>query len=209
VSIDNITQCPQCGVPEQLVLSHTWLNSGVMVTAMNQEQRQILVESENLDPLFEGISEVIGLPIEKHVTDIGRRATSNVVKDMVTQEIKDIIIKGEIDLHPIIMGLTDVMMTTSQLMGFGKFEFVGYRYELDQNDYFTNRVTKPYSVPLSRGNLAGTLEGIYDKETTVQSRMVAPDVYEQTAHLGAHSRELEERLKLRPYHHRDGDIELE
>lgn len=149
------------------------------------------------------------MPIERQVIDVCRRGTRNVVKDMVPQEIKDIIAKREIDLEPIVMGLADLMMTTSQLMGFRRFEFIGYRYEKDENDNFTNRCTHPYSVLLNRGNLAGTLEGLYDTEAEVDSREVAPDVYEQTARLSYHSRELEERLKLRPYRHRDGDIELE
>jgi hypothetical protein len=207
--VEALAICPECEVPDMLVLSYNWLNSGVMVVVTNQTQRMILVESENLDPLFKGISEVIGSSIEMHVTDICRRATSSVVKSMVTREIKDLIVKKEVDLHPIIMGLTDVMITTSQIMGYGKFEIVGYRYENDEHDHFTNRVKKPYSVPLCRGNLAGTLEGIYEKESIVESREVAPGVYEQTAHLGAHARELEKRLKLKPYHHRDGDVELE
>lgn len=206
--VSDLVICPECGVPEQIVESYIWLNSGVMVVNTDQTQRLIFVESENLDPLFEGIAEVIGLPIERQVSDVCRRGTRNVVKDMVPQEVKDLITKREIDLEPIVMGLTDVMMTTSQLMGFGKFEFIGYRYEQDESDYLTNRCTHPYSVPLGRGNLAGTMEGIYDKESVVESREVAPDVYEQTAHLGRHSKALEERLKLRPYKHRDGDIEL-
>jgi hypothetical protein len=206
--VSDLVICPECGVPEQMVESYIWLNSGVMVAKTDQAQRLILVESENLDPLFEGISEVIGLPIERQVIDVCRRGTANFVKDMVPREVKDLIIKREIDLEPIIIGLTDVMMTTSQVMGFGKFEFMGYRYEQDENDYLTNRCAHPYSVPLSRGNLAGTIEGLYDTEATVESREVAPDVYEQTAHFGRHSKALEERLKLTPYRHREGDVEL-
>jgi hypothetical protein len=206
--VSDLKLCPECGVPEQMVESYVWLNSGVMVAKTDETQRLLLAESENLDPLFKGIAEAIGLPIERQVIDVCRRGTRDYVKDMVPQEVKDLIAKREIDVEPIVTGLADVMMTTSQLMGFGKFELIGYRYEQGKNDYLTNRCTHPYSIPLSRGNLAGTIEGLYDTESTVESREVAPDVYEQTARFGRHSKELEERLKMTPYRHRDGDVEL-
>lgn len=207
--IENVTPCPECGVSTQLVERHFWLNSGVIVVDTDQTLRQILVESENLDPLFEGISEVIGMSVERQVIDVARRGMRNRVKDMVPQPIKDMISKREVDLERIIMGLTDYMLTASQVLGHGKFEHVGHRYEQDGNDYFTNRVKNPYSLLLCRANLAGTIEGMYDTESGVDCEEVAPGVYELTARFSGHSEELEKRLKLRSYKHRDGNIELE
>lgn len=149
------------------------------------------------------------MPIERQVIDVCRRSTRNLVKDLVPQQVKDIINKRETDLEPIIMGLTDYMMTASQMVRFGKFEHVAHRYKGDGRDHFMNRCYHPYSILLSRGNLAGTIEGIYDTETGVESREVAPGVYEMIAHSTGHAVELGERLRLRPYIHRDGDIELE
>ncbi len=65
MAIADITFCPGCGLPEQLMSNHKWLNSGVIVLGTDETQRQILVECENLDPLFKGIAEVIGMPIER------------------------------------------------------------------------------------------------------------------------------------------------
>jgi hypothetical protein len=209
MAVADVTFCPECGTPEQLMSNHKWLNSGVIVLGTDETQREILVECENLDPLFKGIAEVIGMPIDKQVIDVCRRSTRKVIEGLVPQPVKDLIVKREMDLEPVIMGLTDVMMTASQLLGWGKFEHVSHRYENDGQDYFKNRCTNPYSDLLNRGNLAGTIEGIYDTEAGVQSEEVAPGVYEMTARLTGHSRVLEERLKLRPYRHRDGDIELE
>lgn len=50
--VSDITYCDECRVPEQFTNNHIWMNSGVTVVTTNQAQRQILVESENLDPLF-------------------------------------------------------------------------------------------------------------------------------------------------------------
>jgi hypothetical protein len=210
VPIEAVIPCPECGVPTQLVDRHFWLNSGVIVADTDKTLRQILVESENLDPLFEGIADVIGMSVEKQIIDVARRVMRNRVKDMVPLAAKEVIIKKEIDLEPLIMTITDYMMTASQVIGHGKYEHVGHRYERDENDYFISRVTEPYSIPLCRANLAGTIEGMYDAaETGVECEEVAPGVYEFTARFSGHSEALEERLKLRSYKHRDGDIELE
>lgn len=209
MAIADITFCPECGSPEQLTNSHLWLNSGVIVLVTDETQRQILVECENLDPLFMGIAEEIGMPIERQVVDVCRRSTRKVVSGMVPQQVKDLIVKREIDLEPVIMGLTDVMITASQLQGWGKFEHVAHRYEQDGQDCFNNRCTGPYSKLAGRGNLAGTIEGIYDTQTGVEAEEVAPDVIEMTARLTGHYKVFEERLKLRPYRHTDGDIEIE
>lgn len=209
MAVADITLCPECGAPDQIIDNHRWLNSGVIVLSRDETQREILVESENLDPLFRGIGEVIGMPIERQVIDVCRRSTSRLVGELVPQEVKDLINRRETDLEPVIMGLTDVMITASQIVGFGKFEHVAHRYEADGKDYFVNRCYHPYSVLLNRGNLAGTIEGIYDTQTGVESMEVEPGVYEMTARATGHAVELEERLKLKPYIHRDGDIELE
>jgi hypothetical protein len=207
--VSAVTLCHECGAPDQVINNNRWLNSGVIVLARDETQREILVESENLDPLFFGIGEVIGMSIERQVIDVCRRSTSNLIRELVPQGVKDLINKREIDLEPIIMGVTDVMITASQVVGFGKFEHVAHRYEADEKDYFINRCCHPYSLLLNQGNLAGTIEGIYDTEAGVEIREVAPDVYEMTALATGHAQELEERLKLRPFIHRDGDIELE
>jgi hypothetical protein len=207
--VSAIKLCTECGAPDQIINNHEWLNSGVIVLERDETQREILVESENLDPLFYGISDVIGASIERQVIDVCRRSTSNLVSELVPQEVKDLINKRETDLEPVIMGLTDVMMTASQLVGFGKFEHIAHRYEADGKDYFTNRCYHPYSNLLNQGNLAGTIEGIYDTEVRVEIREVGPDVYEMTALATGHAPELEERMQLKPYVHRDGDIELE
>jgi hypothetical protein len=124
----------------------------------------------------------------------------------VPQEVKDLIVGWEIDLEPVITGLTDVMITASQLQGWGKFEHIAHRYEKDGQDFFKNRCVRPYSDLLNRGNLAGTIEAIYDTQAGVESEEVASGVYEMTARLTGHSKELEERLKLRPYRDDPGPL---
>lgn len=207
--VSGIKLCRECGAPEQIVDTHKWLNSGVIVLKRDETQRQIILESENLDPLFHGIGEVIGLPIDRQVIDVCRRSTSRLVGEMVSRHFKDLMEKREVDLDPVIVALADIMMAASQVMGFGRFEYVDHRFKGDDQDYMINRCYHPYSLLLSRGNLAGTIEGIYDKETGVEIEEESPGIYKMTARAVGHAKELEERLRLRPYVHRGGGIELE
>ena len=207
--VSAINLCAECGAPDQLIANHLWLNSGVIVYTRDETQREILIESENLDPLFQGIAEVIGMPIERQVIDVCRRSTRNLVRELVPPQVRELFTREGVDLEPVIYGITDIMFTASQLVGFGKFEHIDHHYQPGDENYFTNRCYRPYSTLLNRGNLAGTIEGIYNTEAGVDCVEVAPDVYEMTAHGLGHAAELEERLKLRPYVHRDGDMQLE
>ena len=209
MSVSAINLCAECGAPDQLINNHIWQNSGVIVFTRDETQREILVESENLDPLFQGIAEVIGLPIERQVIDVCRRSTRNLVRELVPQVVRELFTREDVDLEPVIFGITDIMFTASQLVGFGKFEHITHHYEPGGDNYFVNHCMHPYSLLLNRGNLAGTVEGVYDCEAGVESREIEPGVYELTASFSSHCEELEERLKLRPYVHRNGDIELE
>ena len=67
--------CPECGVPEPIVRDNVWINSGAVVQSTDATRRMGFIESENLDPLYTGISEIIGFPIDRLVTDIARKGT--------------------------------------------------------------------------------------------------------------------------------------
>ena len=56
--------CPECGVPGYVVSEHVWLPSGAIVQNRDEKHRMVFFESENIDLLFRGIEEIIGVPIE-------------------------------------------------------------------------------------------------------------------------------------------------
>jgi hypothetical protein len=200
-----IKTCPECGVPEQVTSDHVWLNSGVVVQRSNETTRISFIESENLDPLYDGIGKIIGIPIDRLVIDIARRGTGSYVRNMTPPAVKDMIQRRELGLDMIV----DVLITTAQLCGYGKYESMGFRYEGDEDDYLTIRVAEPYSLPLTCGAHAGACEAIADTSHGVIYKEMSPGVYEIKAYISKHPEELEKRLQVKPYHHRDGDIELE
>jgi hypothetical protein len=200
-----IILCPECGVPEQFTKNHVWLNSGALVQSNDLSTRLCFMECENLDPLYRGIGEIIGLPVDHMVTDIILKATANYVRNIVPPEVKNMVKNRVLEAELLIGALSD----SAQLYGYGKYDLVGVRYEGDEDDYLTMRIAEPYSVLLCCGSLAGSIEAIVDAPQGVAYEETSPGVYEVKAFASEYSREVHERLQLERYHHRDGDVELE
>ena len=57
-----IERCSECNVPVQAVTNHAWLAGGIIVQSNDRDHRMVIIESENLDPLYKGIEE--GLKVE-------------------------------------------------------------------------------------------------------------------------------------------------
>jgi len=197
--------CPECKVPRLITGEHLWLNSGVMVQKANPAARLAFMESVNLDPLYHGIGEIIGMPINRMVIDIARRATATYLKGLLPQAVKEMILDKEMDVQVYI----DALLATARIFGSGKYEFVDVRFEGDKDDYGIIRITEPYSLLLSVGVHAGSCEALTDNPNDVTYKEVSPGVYESKAYWSERSEELGERLQFRQYHHREGDIELE
>jgi hypothetical protein len=56
--------CVECGVPDWVTWGQLWLNNGDIVQRGDQGNRLVITESENIDPLFRNIEELIGTPID-------------------------------------------------------------------------------------------------------------------------------------------------
>lgn len=122
-----LDSCAECGVPRQIVDEHLWLDSGVIALKSDQLLSMAVVESENLDYLFDGIEELIGVPVERILIDMERKGTRDYFNPLIPREVKDMIQRRELSLDPII----DAMIMTNKLNGLGNYDLVGYCYEVD------------------------------------------------------------------------------
>jgi len=197
--------CPECGACRQFVENHVWLNSGVVVQSGDRTHRMVLVESENLDSLFQGIEEIIGMPIERIVIETKRRATRQYIDALVPEEVKEMVQRREIDMQMLI----DANNQVARIMGYGDVQVVDWRYEQDQDDYLTERVKNPYSVPLWCGDLAGAVEAVTRRDNDVRYKMISPDEIEMSTLLSEHPPEFSGRLEIKVTPVQEGDIELE
>ncbi len=202
-----IEVCELCKVPSYLANEHVWLKNGVIRARRDERQRLVFFECGNLDALFEGISEIIGEPIQRLVTEASRRATREYMNSVISEDIKATLRDKEIDLRL----FTDSLFQIWQIMGYGKLTLIDLRYEGDMGDFITAHAARPYCLPLCLGNLAGAVEAMVDREPGIEHSQVSPDLYEMTVFESEHPRELKEKLRWRGYErkYKDGDIELE
>ncbi|MEW6553895.1 MAG: hypothetical protein AB1384_06385 [Actinomycetota bacterium] len=201
----NISLCPECGVPEQITTNYQWLNSGVMVQRNDISRRVGFLESENLDPLYTGIGKIIGMPIDRLVIDISRRGTVEYFNTLIPPEARGMV-RGE-SLGP--DSVAAFMTTTGQLNGFGKYEIVDIRYIGNADDHTVINVSEPFSLLLIAGTQAGGCEVVSGSPHEASFREVSPGVYEVTATVSSRDERLDERMPIKEYRHREGDIELE
>jgi hypothetical protein len=197
--------CPECGVPELITTEHIWLDNGDIVHARAKSSRILFLETENLDPLFQGIERIIGLPIEQMVITAARRAYGVYLGAFFPEELKKRIRDKESDY-----GHYDAMLfELAEANGTGKYSQVSHRYERDENDYDTVTITNPVSVPMTVAAHIGAIEMFTGIDYGYTYEKESPDVYKISLFPSPHLEEFKKRLLFEPYVHRDGDYELE
>jgi len=200
-----IERCPGCGVPQIITAEHSWLNNGDIVQSRNQSNRMVFMETENIDPLFKGIEQIIGMPVDHMIITAGRRAYRGYLKSFVPEAVREQIRKKELDYELLDAAFRDI----GRLNGVGSYEPVDRRYEQDGQDYDTVSISEPYSIPLTVSAHVGAIELLtgFDQGYTYEEK--SPGLYILTTFPSPHSKELKERLWFHPHKHVNGDLELE
>ncbi len=176
-----------------------------MVQRNDISRRVGFLESENLDPLYAGIGKIIGLPIDSLVIDISRRGTVDYFKTLIPLEARGGLSRETLDVDSVAAFMT----TIGQLNGFGKYEIVDIRYKGEAGDHTVINVSEPFSLPLIAGTQAGGCEVISGSPHDASYREISPGIYEITSSVCTRDERLDERMPIKEYRHRDGDIELD
>ncbi len=206
-------RCEVCGVPKQLAAERQWMNSGVLVQRGNIVQRTGFIEVANLDPLYAGIAEILGIPVEPLIVESTRKGGGRYVRGILPLGVREGVMEGKISLE----GIISALLYTAEVAGYGKCELVGYRYdagagpavEQHADDFVTLRITDPHSIAPVAGVFCGAVEEVTGLPGKVDYSEVEPGTYEIKATVGEHAIESEERLELPEYHYEGGDIEFE
>jgi hypothetical protein len=197
--------CPECGVPDWVTAGQLWLNNGDIVQRADQKNRLVLFESENIDPLFRNIEELIGTSIERIIITAVRRAVRSWLSSAIPNEMRELIREKKVDPIPLAASLMELNMT----MGVGRVELIEFRNEGDEDDYVLLRLSKPFSVPVAVGGVVAGTEASLAIEVGYSIEEVSPDIYELKIVRSSHPQELKERMWLSEYKHEDGPMELE
>lgn len=201
----DVSACPECSVPSSFSAGQAWLDNGDIVQRSNENARMIFLECENLDPLFANMGDIIGFPVEELIQNITARGAAIYMERLIPDELKELIRARDMDFGFLIKAVTQY----SHVLGYGKYEFVGMRYEGDAEDYYKQRVLKPFSIPVAAGNLAGVVAAAVGGEHSVTCEKISPELYEFTTGWTEYPDAIKDKLSLKGYEHRQGDLELE
>ena len=202
----DVDRCPECGIPVQTADSQEWLNNGVIVHKGDPGLRIAYVECETLDPLFDGIGQLIGAPVESIIVDAERNGTREYFNPMISPEVKDMIRSKELSLVSVI----DAMTLTTRINGCGRLELKDVSYESKDSDFVTLVSGDSYAVPLTMGDIAGGCEAVTGNEFSDYTyTKISPGTYEMTARVSGFPADLESRLERKEHHLREGDVEFE
>lgn len=193
------------GVPRHVTSEHMWLNGGVIVQGMDHRNRMVFIESDNLDPHFGKVQELMGLPIENILITAKRKAVRAYLGSLIPEVTKKLLRRRELDWQPV----NDALRLSACIMGYGRYELVDYRYEKDADDYVLETISEPYSVPRACGDMAGAFEILFGWELGAKYQRVGTELYEITCHVASHPEKLKGQPRFRHFPPKEGEIELE
>jgi hypothetical protein len=203
--MSTLKPCEECGVPRVISDEYIWLNNGDIVHKRDQRDRIIFSECENLDPLFRGIEELLGMPIEHIIIDCIRRTYRSYCKLFLPGDVNEMVSQGQLDVK----SLDDRFVELAIPMGVGRFGFVDMHLKWDENDFYTVSISEPHSLLMCAACHCGAMEAILGYDQWVKYAETAPDVYDLTAYPSPHLETLKGRMKIERYYHSKGDLELE
>ncbi len=199
--------CAGCGTPLYISGQHLWLENGIIRPRGDERQRLVFFECGNLDPLFQGIEDIIGMPVEHLVIDASRRYSREYMRSVVPADLREMIRNREVDLALVF----DSTFLIWKAMGYGRLSLEEVRYEGRKDDFITVLAERPYSVPLAVGNFAGAIEAIVGREPGVRYEETTPGVYRITVYEAENPPELRNRLRWKALERecKPGDCSLE
>ena len=222
--MERIKICDKCGVPLMVSGELSWDDNGVISSKSSPKNRWVFYESENIDLLFRGIEELIGMPIEHIVIESRRRETKRYIERVFPPEVRGQLGLGaeageEGGLPPseeeretgmaISKTITQNVMDVARVYGYGD-QWLGDLWESgDEHPWRSGFVRNPYSLLLMAADTLGSVEAFEGIDMRVKYEKTDGDAYLLTAYPGEHPLELKGRLSRIRYDFKPGDIHYE
>lgn len=216
--------CGTCEVPRMISDVFKWGDGGVISISYSPKARMVFYESGNIDNIFRGIEELIGVPIEHIVMERKRRDTRKFMERVFTEEISRLesIRGGErtdrvstVDerMRQEILefgGVVNKQATTiGMVYGYGHIKFSDLWTFWDTFPWRTQIIRNPYSVIFFSADMLATVEAFEQTEMRVGYEKLSDDIYLLSTLRGDHPIELAERLKRKTYETKTGNISYE
>jgi hypothetical protein len=216
-----IELCESCGVPKLISEVFRWEDSGTISISYSPGARMVFYESGNIDNVFRGVEELIGVPIEHIVMERKRRDTRKFMERVFSEQAKrlasilggksaDTVSAVQPDRMQEILDLGAAVNTQAtaigMVYGYGDIKFSDLWELWDSFPWRTQIIHNPYSVIFFSADMLATVEAFEQKDMRVKYEKVGGDIYLLAVHPGAHPMELKERLKRKSHEVKPGDI---
>lgn len=195
--------CSECGVPYAVSKEHVWSENGVITQAKDPDHRMVFYESDNLDILFQGIEDIIGLPIEHIVIESKRREVKEYVENLLSPLARKA--ARYVGMGAMIRKLSRI----GKAFGYGNVRLADRRVRFDDDDYVSMVISNPHSILFYCGENLGAWEAIDGRQSRVKYEELMENTFEVTNYIGEHPIELSERLEGRAYRFKPGDIHFD
>ncbi|MGQ9476635.1 MAG: hypothetical protein ACUVRX_11640 [Actinomycetota bacterium] len=217
-------RCEECGLPALIGRELRWENNGVITLAKSPLDRMVFYESRVIDNLFQGIEELIGLPIQHIVIESGSREVRKYVENAFPRWMGHMLRWAGKHLESrsawakavrkpalrVARGVTSKIMEVGRLYGYGLGE-LGEGWEKgDPAPWRESVVSHPYSLIFWAADALGAAEAMKGAKQWVRHEPLGEELYRVIAYPGEHPVELRERLRPRkriPF--KPGDITYE
>lgn len=213
--------CASCGVPRLISETFKWEDSGVISISYSPGARMVFYESGNIDNVFRGVEELIGVPIEHIVMERKRRDTRKFMERVFAAETGRMVsLQGgelggkvsalEREKRRDILELGDAVnaqaTTIGMLYGYGDIRFSELWDLWDTFPWRTQIIRNPYSIIFFSADMLATVEAFEQRDMRVKYERVGGEIYLLAVHPGEHPIELRERLRRKSFAFKPGDI---
>jgi len=198
--VAKIRVCKECGVPLMVSKGQTWKDNGTIVQTKDPDHRMSFFEPEMLNGIFSRLEGILGVPIDKIVTE----SKGNEAKEYVEKLVPSLALK--VARHVGIDLLKDNLSRNGRALGFGDITAGDRRRKGDGDDYVTLRVRNPHSLLILQAEMLGAWEAIDGRDSNIRYEQIGDEEYLFITSVGPHPIELREHLKFRTYSAKPGDI---
>jgi hypothetical protein len=216
--------CKTCEVPLMISSMFDWGDSGVISISGSPKARMVFYESDNIDSVFGGIEELIGVPIKHIVMERKRRDTRRFMERIFTEQTEKLaeLLGGEQvdnvsavdpEKRKDILAIGDLVnsqaTTIGMVYGYGNIRFSEMWEFWDTFPWRTQIIRNPYSAIFFSADMLATIEAFEQRDMVVDYERIWYDIYLLTTHPGEHPIELAEMLKRKSHRITPGDISYE
>lgn len=157
-----LERCSACGLPIYVKLAATWNDDGTITGRFAPATRVVQVYSDELDHIFDGISERIGFGISRIIVEGERKAGVQFTRSLLERGngLVGAAARNPLMLRPVF----GVVLRAAKNAGFGDCRLVDYR----RNRVLRIEVRDAFNPAVLAGNMLGSFEAFSRKPATVR-----------------------------------------